>query len=401
MNRTASFYHRRLALVDLDEGVAKTAPLALEIVEQGPGGGALAAALAERCPGAVVFSAGPLSGGYAPASGLLTLSFPRSGPRSEGGGLIHAVMPLGHGAWLRQSGFDALVVTGHSAAAKVIRCAGGACLLEDAPQTLPDRACLRAALLRRTEDGRAALLLADAANPALPVAGGAEYGSLPAGDIAGPVLQTRGILAVSLEGGCPLPSGQLPLDNALRRAVPASAPFPAAFFREAQRDAALAATCKLKSAACFHCPSPCLAWIETGKNAHLLLADHGAFAAALDACGAHAPACLAACDAAGVDPRTAAPFLTNMAAGEFPGILAALPRTGGSETPQRPAENLTETERLAAILGLCPRLVRRVSGLSGNAFEEALEETVEAVLGSGASAMLARSGQALGQEVFI
>ena len=387
MNQLASLYQCRLAVVDLDTGTANAAPLCPDVLELGLGGGALASALAPLYPGATVLTSGPLGGGYAPASGAMTVSI----PHSDNSGFSHAIAPLGHAAWLRQSGFDALVICGRSASPRVIRCASGNCRLEDAPAGMADRAALRAHLLRRTEDGRAGLILADSGT--LPVAGGAEYGSLPAGTLIGPALQARNISGLCLEGGSPLPLGQLPLNNALRQAVARHTPANALanFFAEAQCDAALAAGFKLKGAACFHCPSPCLCWIETSKNTHLLLADHEAFAVALEACGPNAPACLAACDAAGVDPRVAAPLLKNAGTEEFSEILANL--ACNSDSPPQPAHELSEAERVASILGICPRLVRRTPGLS--------KEILEAALGSEASTLLARSEAALGQEIFV
>lgn len=385
-------YHGRLALVDLAAGTAGSVPLSPDFLEEGIGGGALAAVLARQYPGAMFFCAGPLVGGYAPASGLMTVSFPHSG----GGGLTHAINPLGHGAWLRQSGFDALVLTGRGKIPRVIRCAKGICTIEDAPGAgCRSRAKLRASLLRRTADGRAALVLADCSNAALPVAAGAEYGSFPAGTLTGPAMKDRNILAVCLEGGSPLPPMPTPLDNPLRRActAPPGQSALAAFFQEAKRDFEPGLDFNLKSAACFHCPSPCLAWIKTGEGAHLLLADHGAFAAAVDACGKDAPACLAACDEAGVDPRIAGSLLKDETIDAYHAFLGAAAWNKDNSFPRPPGEQFTEAERAGLVLGMCPRLVRRVPGLTREAFD--------ALLGDKAAAMLARSENLLGQEVFL
>lgn len=392
MNCT-EFYHKRLALVDLAASTAQPVPISPDVLEQGIGGGALATVLAGQYPGAMFLCTGPLVGSYAPASGVMTISF----PRSEGAGLIHAITPLGHGAWLRQSGFDALIVTGRSAVPRVIRCFKGHCLLEDAPQTAArsSRPMLRASLLRRTVDGRAALLLADSANTALPVAAGAEYGSSPVGTLIGPAMQARNILAVCLEGGSPLPPMPVPLDNPLRRAC-AAAPSPSAltdFFRETNQDAALGVQFGLKSAACFHCPSPCLAWIKTGNDQHLLLADHGAFAAAVSACDSDAPACLAACDQAGIDPGIAGPFLRDAAVEEYSARLGGIAWNNDNTGLRPPDGGLSEAQRAGLILGVCPRLVRRIPGLTREAFD--------VIPGKETAAMLARSESLLGQEVFI
>ena len=384
-------YHGRLALVDLADGTAASVPLSPDCMERGLGGGALAAVLAEQYPGAMFFCSGPLVGSYAPASGLMTISC-RS---SESGGLKHAIHPLGHGAWLRQSGFDALVVTGRGAIPRIIRCFKGACFLEDAAEEASSRAKLRASLLCRTGKGRAALILANCVNTALPVAAGAEYGSFSSGTLVGPAMRERNILALCLEGGSHLPPMPIPLDNPLRRA--ASVPFGhsplKAFFQETKLDFASVRNLGLKSAACFHCPSPCLAWVTTGHNAYLLVADHGAFTAAA-ACGKNIPACLAACDEAGVDPRIAGSLLKDVPVEEYSAFLgaAAAPNNDNSVVPP-PGEQLTEAERTALVLGMCPRLVRRRPGLSRSVFDM--------VLGKDAAAMLARSETLLGQEVWI
>lgn len=392
MNCT-EFYHKRLALVDLAAGTARPVPLSPDVLKKGIGGGALASVLAGQYPDAMFLCAGPLVGSYAPASGVMTISF----PRSEGADPVHAMTPLGHGAWLRHSGFDALIVVGRSAVPRVIRCFKGSCLLEDAPQrsACPSRAMLRASLLRRTGDGRAALLLADGANAALPVATGAEYGSSPVGALVGPAMQARNIAAVCLEGGSPLPPMPLPLDNPLRLACSAAA-VPNAlteFFRETAQDAALSVEFGLKSAACFHCPSPCLAWIKTGKDEHLLLADHGAFAAAVAACGSNAPACLAACDQAGIAPEIAGPFLKDAAVAEYSALLDAATWNNDDACLRPPDGALSAAQQAGLILGVCPRLIRRIPGLT--------RETFDAILGEEAAAMLACSEGLLGREVFI
>lgn len=391
--KLAELYHGRLALVDIAAGTARAASLSRKVLEKGIGGGALASVLADQYPGALFLCAGPLVGSYAPASGMMTISF----PRSEGGGLIHAIIPLGHGAWLRQSGFDAMVVTGRSAAPRVIRCFKGMCLLEDAPRrdACSSRAMLRASLLRRTGDGRAALLLADSTSAALPVAAGAEYGSSPAGTLAGPAMRARNILAICLEGGSPLPPMSLPLDNPLRLACSAT-PSPTSltfFFQETMPDSPPGTGFSLKSAACFHCPTPCLAWIKTGKDAHMLLADHGAFSAAVAACGSNAPACLSACDQAGIDPRIAGPFLKDAAIEEYSALLGTAEWNNDNSGLQPPEGKLSEAQRAGLILGVCPRLVRRIPGLTREAFSAALGEETDATL--------SRSEGLLGQEVFI
>ncbi len=388
MNALSPFYHGRLALIDLDAGRACAQPMPRKALEQGLGGPALAEALAEDYPGALICAAGPLTGGFAPASGLLTAMLPQ-----EDGDAAHTVLPLGHGAWLRQSGFDALLIAGAAAAPCLIRCADGDCVLEKAGSDLTlafNRAALRGALLRRTADGRAGLILADSHRAETgspldpPPAAGGEYGPLPNGAPIAAAMRRKNILALSLEGGGPLPPMPLPLDNFLRQSLKASKySGKDALLRELAAgtggQAVLPSGLSYKIAACHHCPSPCLAWVEAGKDRHLLAADHAGLAAALAACGAQTAACLGIADERGLDLAGLAP------------LYAGRNEIGAQNDATRavPAE-LPEAARIGLLLGLCPRLILREAALSPEALAAALGKDMLPRLSEAASSVTRR-----------
>ncbi|MDR2820048.1 MAG: hypothetical protein LBB60_05925 [Desulfovibrio sp.] len=376
MNVFSAWYHQRLACVDLASGQTEAMPLRRDALEEGVGGVALGSVLSRRWPDALILAACPYTGGFAPASGHLAATFPQED------GTAPAVLALGRGAWLRRSGFDALVIRGQSASPCLLRCRGGQCSLEKLPSSEPGRGRnrLRAALLRSTADGLAGLILADreaaSENADAPSAAGAEYGPLPGGSVLGPALQRKKVLALILEGGNTLPPMPIPAENPLRRAVPAQRgqleglrmeivlaaeknlpPSPASGANDGTGSARVHALIEFlpsgaRHAACSHCPSPCLAWIPAPGGGHLLAADHDGLLAALQSFGRECAAYLSLCDARGLDPVGSQPVF----AGKSPAGATASGRQAA-----RGLSALTEEMRIGLTLGICPRLIRRVS----------------------------------------
>ena len=413
MKSLASFYHHRIAVVAVDKGTARVEPLAEETRNAGLGGAALGAVLADRHPGSIVFATGPLTGSFAPGSGLLTATFARL---EQSGPCAHVALPQGHGAWLRQSGFDALVITGAAPAPRVVRCGKGDAAAAPAPGQCNSREFMRAALLRRTDDGVAGLILADTHAPEMPPAAGGEYGTLPGARLLGAALRARNITAVCLEGGGPLPPMPVPLDNAPRvlcgAAKASGNALHGAFSAEANLPENAAFPFPFRKAACHHCPSPCLGWIGTGKDRHLLVADHAAFAAVYAALGAKTPDCLALCDSLGIDATVAALMVADVPPEDMPDFLrnarpgpapaksgpaqsspAQSSLTQSIQTEPGRATDSSDAMRAGLILGVCPRLIRRFPALG--------ETALAALLGPDAPERLERAGSLLTREVYI
>jgi len=362
MKSLAPYYQKRMAFIDLASGVAETMDIPDDSLAKCIGGAALAADFASMYPGAIIFATGPLVGSFAPASGLITATFPL-----QNGKTAHLALPLGHGAWLRQSGFDLMVITGSAAEPSVIRCAKGRPTLDsDASFSLqPDRNALRKSLLRQTVNGLSGLLLADThfgSNDNFAPAAGSENGTLPGAPLLGAAMAAKNILAVSLDGGCLPPPVPVPLHGPLwQKATQISESPRDALLRELELSSGapvtLPTSLAIKSAACYHCPSPCLAWVPTSPSRHLLAADHASFAAAVTFCGVNAGACMAACDARGTDILIAAPFLAGHEHNAIQDALNSLTLNTTVTTPT--AQPLDEAQKFGLILGVCPRLIRR------------------------------------------
>jgi len=364
MNSLAPYCQNRMAFIDLASGAAETMNLPDDSLTKYIGGAALAANLASVYPGAIIFVTGPLVGSFAPASGLMTATF-----SLQNGKTAQFALPLGHGAWLRQSGFDLMVIVASAAEPTVIRCAkGGLTLDSDASfSQQPNRNALREALLCQTADGLSALLLADAhsgpKDNAAPAAG-SKNGTLPGASLLGAALAAKNILALSLDGGCPLPPIPVPLHGPLWQKAAQTPESPRdALLRELEFSSGAPVTLPvglgIKSAACYHCPSPCLAWIPTSSSRYLLAADHASLAAAITSCGANAGTCMAACDAQGIDILVAAPFLAGHEHNTIQDALSSLTLNAAVATPT--AKPLDEAQKFGLILGVCPRLIRRKS----------------------------------------
>ena len=353
------YYHKGLALADMAAERFDIVPLRDDMLATAIGGAALGSLLHESYPDAFILCAGPLTGSFAPASGLAVAAFPRQGE------LCRLPLLQGIGAMLRQCGVDALALVGRAGRPLVLRLRRGTGGLERAKASLhPDhaRADLREELLRDTQDGIAALLLAGADSTALRGAG-MHLGSMPQAAALAGALSDRNCVALVLEGGSPLPPVPVPADTPLRGRLASTG----CFAKElAARGARLPAGMAWKSAACYHCPAPCQAWVKMSAGGYAFCADHQVFAALIRACGAAAPDALAACDALGLDPLLAAPLLKDACSKgarsvDMPAILAralsehAVP--GGAE-PAAQGED-TESMRAGRVLGICPHLLRR------------------------------------------
>ena len=356
---SSQYYHKRLALADMAAERFSIVPLQEDMLVAATGGAALGSLLNTSYPDAFILCAGPLTGSFAPASGLAVATFPLDGA------LCRLPVLQGIGAMLRQCGVDALALTGRAEIPLSLHLNRGTGRLERA-RTLryPDytRAAQRAELLRATQDGSAALLLSGASSTSLQGAG-MHLGSAPQAAALAGALRDRNCAALVLEGGCALPPIPLSADTPLRARLVSKS----CFAQEcAAHGARLPSGMPWKSAACYHCPAPCQAWVKSSSGGYVFCADHQAFAALLDACGAAAPDALAACDMFSLDPLSAALLLKGVAATDMPAILEKAleehPALGNAESAAQ--EKYTESMRAGMILGICPHLLRRHSSVN-------------------------------------
>jgi hypothetical protein len=219
------------------------------------------------------------------------------------------------------------------------------------------RAAQREELLRTARDGTAALLLAGAAATALQGAG-MHLGSAPWGNELAGALRDRHCAALVFEGGAALPPVPLPADTPLRARLASGTCFAEEIASHGTR---IPTGMRWKSAACCHCPAPCQAWIKMSSGGYVFCADHRAFAALTEACGAAAPDALALCDMFGLDPLLAAPLLQGAAKADMPVILEKALRERVAPGSEQPAarEEYTRSMRAGMVLGICPHLLRR------------------------------------------
>ncbi|MDR1776200.1 MAG: hypothetical protein LBR31_00025 [Desulfovibrio sp.] len=350
MNDTAAYYHKRFLVADCASGRCAGEEISEEfLLESLTAPGGLAVALSRKYPESAVFGAGPLTGSFAPASGGLTLAFD--------GGRNVAFIPLGHGAALRQCGFDALALIGMASGTAMLRCRPAAATVENIP-AFSDRRELRRRLLLTTENGLASLILADAPQGRDAIAAaGLENGPSPQGRLAYRALRQHGLLALSLEGEGLLPPIPVPLNNVAREAVGRPSPAWENEIAPTGTAGAMPKNVVWKSAACLHCPSPCLAWLQSGAF-WILHADHKGFAAALARHRENTPTFLEFCDRRGLDATVCAGL------GPPESILES-PDATDFEIPEPAGLDLADDAVAAGLtLGLCPKLLRRFPALS-------------------------------------
>jgi len=214
------WYHQRLALADMATERFSIVPLPDETLTKAMGGAVLGSVLHQSYPDAFLVCAGPLTGSFAPASGLAVAVFPRNGE------LVRLPVLQGIGAALRQCGVDALALVGRAENPLTLRLHRGTGRLERAQTPRPDspRTVRREELLRMTQDGNAALLLAGAPSSELRGAG-MHFGSAPQAFALAGALQDRNCAALVFEGGSALPPMPVPVDIPLRARLASQACF--------------------------------------------------------------------------------------------------------------------------------------------------------------------------------
>ena len=376
-----ALYHNKVLFLNMSTGDWRLTPLfdgspdegAVPEALGGPGlAMQLAMQLARHAPeaseqnAALICTTGPLTGTYAPASGGLTVSIPTRGPDAKTGWRhVHVSGCLGEA--LRQSGFDALVITGTASAPSLVRLVAQTCRVETLEDTGAAEQPLaqQRQLLSRESTATTALLLA---GPAA-LAGSAhatlstDLGAVPGGGPVAACMAAKNLVALRFDGGCSLPAPAVPLENPARAAVrPSASPEQLAatlslLCPEWQGPLALTVG---RALACRHCPSPCRFWVRAAdaplNTPWFPCTHHAGLRAALAT--PQPLAVLRLCDDWGLDPVTAGQAMAqriDAAQSDLRACLAALP---DAPEPVQPAP-LTETECTAMTLGICPLFVRR------------------------------------------
>jgi hypothetical protein len=341
--------------VDCAEGTCRTGTIPYALLLEGlrvPGG--LGSVLAQR-HGGTCLAAGPLTGSFAPASGGIAIV-------SQDGLAAH--VPLGHGASLRLCGYDAIVLTGRADEPVVLRCGFGATELVRAPANASGHE-LRTSLLMATKSGMPSLLVA-VPQEEIPAFGaaGLEHGPTAQGRLVSLLLHRHGLSAVALEPEGTLPPIPVPVDNPLREIATKGENGRTNHWAQeiaASSGDPVPAEVTARIAACWHCPSPCLAWIK-GDDGWILCADHAGAAAAFAHHGSSAPLFLARCFRLGLDAAVCTPLVPDGLTDEqaLRNVIAGSPEPGSPQGLDTADANVA----FGFALGLCPTLLRRVPGLT-------------------------------------
>lgn len=341
------FFLNAMAVADLSRGVVERRPLPDDVLSSED-----ASRLVDAFPGALVLTAGSLTGSFAPASGLVTIY--ADGKTS---------FVTGHvGRALRLCALDAVVVTGKADApvALLLDEKGGTLSAADPDLDAPAQ---RAAFTRMA---RAASCAGDAVPLSL-LAGPAafhgcaspclihETGVAPRTAPAASAMAKRRLAGIGFHGGAGFVS-PVPMDGPLRQAVPAervSAASLAALWKVAGFGAG-AQVSPGRSLACFACPAPCGFWLSLDGGFVACTAPE-ALAALLGAGATQEKAAriLALGESYGVDPLALAPLA---AADTLPDTLDACAKAA-SPLPGRDEDDALNA--LAAAEGVCPFFLKR------------------------------------------
>lgn len=349
------------------------------------------AALAALYPDAVILTAGPLAGSFAPASCLMGARLPDG-----------TTVPLAGqcGPALRRCGLDAVVLCGRNAE-PVVLCLGDdpdsgiflplpaqqpACAAGRASMEVPD---LRAFLFRhaRARDMEPTLILtgpaafAGAGNAAV----GLAEGQVPGSAALAAALAAANCAGISFEGTKPLRSC-LPLDNPARSAVaPAqakdslSAILGAALDMEGQPSGtpSIGSLPAGRSLACFNCPSPCGVWLKLPDGTHAACTDPLALVRLLCAADgdsgklAGIPGVFRTADRFGLASESLARWLGKKLPDTLEELMA--PASGCAAPVQKPGGARTKAVETGLQFGVCPFFLHRFPAVDAGMLQACLD----------------------------
>ena len=396
--------YMRMAVVRLDKRTAEVMTPDGDLLEESVGA-ALNLALIERYGAdSLVFGGGPLTGTLAPASALLVGSFakgaaakPAQAAQSAQSTLIrHVPLLLTAGPDFRFSGIDHLVLLGAAERPTLLHIDGGRVRFVDLPKQAADLPSLQTALRRTAPPFRSAILTGPAADAGVPFAAvslGAK-GSLDKAGLAG-AMAVKNLKGILLGGSGGIAFAAEDLRRSLELVAKIKGQKKKAGGFVSLVDAAGGGDClkylkgaKLRDAACFHCPAPCMVHARfAAVDPHLpqgpkkqnvvLLMDPLGWIALARRRGEGALPLLGEAIRLGIDPAAAALFLPREAnpASDIDALSAlaqggpalspstASPTTdltfGGGLSPIGTGEEARRITALAFVLGVCPLFLQR------------------------------------------
>ena len=316
------FYNAKMALVNLDDSSVETISLPAELFAEHIGGVQINTVLLERYTDhdPLIFGTGPLTGSFAPASCLMAASF--FSPEKK---VVHVPFMLNTGPQLKFSGIDFLVITGRAASPVIIELIDNTIRLtpgDDLSGTLSNREDML--LSRGRNCPEVVLLTGQAAENGSPHAclSTGLWGSLDKSSLGG-LIGHKNIRTIALKaaGGIAFPAETIERGGSMALALKNQYGKQQFVVQEkmGSGDAARNLIRKhfKKSHACYHCPFPCMSYLEFpepgshslirgSKKQGVFLLDHVGFAALSKKRPTDAVILLKHCIERGIDPAAAA-----------------------------------------------------------------------------------------------
>ena len=316
------FYNAKMALVNLEDSSVKTIDLPSELFAEHTGGVRLSTVLLERYAdnAPLVFGTGPLTGSFAPASCLMTASF-----YSNGNKVMHVPFMLNTGPQLKFSGIDFLVITGRSETPVIIELIDNTIRITPGDTLAGDLSKREDLLLARGRNCPEIVLLtgnaADNSSAHACLSTGL-WGSLDKASLGCAVGQ-KNIRAIALKaaGGIRFPEHAIEMSGPMASALKNQYSTPQFVVQKSMGSGEAASQLIKKhfkkAHACYHCPFPCMSYLEfpqagshslfkAGKKQGVFLLDHEGFAALSKKRPADAVVLLKHCIENGIDPSAAA-----------------------------------------------------------------------------------------------
>ncbi len=326
------FYNGRIALVHLDSASVEVLPLSEGMIADGIGGAAINTLLLEAHmkEDPLVFGTGPLTGSFAPASCLMVATF-----RSPGGDVRHVPFMLKAGPQLKFSGIDFMVIAGKAEQPSMIELLNGTIrvLPADNITGLEIPEAERILMASGTSFPETVLIAGPAAenDAAHACVSMGLWGSLDKASLAG-FMASKSLRGVTMNasGGIAFPQENIARGQEMVKAMQNSyqrKKNPVAIYEmiDGGEDAKqLIKKLHKKSHACYHCPFPCMSylefkWNDGGRNRKalkrqgLFILDHKGFAALAAKRLDDAPVLMKRCIDLGLDPCAVAELLPRKA----------------------------------------------------------------------------------------
>lgn len=322
MRPLSRFYAMNMAVVDLASGTAEVMPVPEDLLRSSMGGACTNLRLLEqhREGDPLILGVGPLTGTFAPASGLMVATFVSPKTKKP----THTAMLRSAGADLKFSGLSFVVLRGRSSTPQALFVSQGRARLVPAGNLRGLRVpAAWNALRRKVPSLTGSVLVTGCAADRQSLSSAVSVDLAGSWDKCGMGLWmgTRNLKAVVLSGtgGLPMSEDQMVHARALQARMDHNPPGIKkgclALLRKIEPTIEIKALARMriKDLACYHCPFPCIGFIQSDrkKGEGFFLFDHRGFLALTKRCGSLSPGLMRQCLELGLDPAAAATYLSG------------------------------------------------------------------------------------------